>query len=66
MNKDSLIKALEIELKQSNEHTYPNYIDSFVNLWEYEFGSCDNLPHELDNMVKNRMFELGMFDDEII
>lgn len=66
MNKENLIHALETELKQSNEHTYPLYIDSFLNLWDYEFGMTDDLPGKVDDIVMNRMFELDMIDDEII
>lgn len=66
MKYESLIQALQSELKQSTEDTYPIYINSFANLLDYEFGSLDELPIELDNFASNRIIELGIFDDEII
>ncbi|MBB3869624.1 hypothetical protein ETC01_06365 [Geobacillus sp. NFOSA3] len=66
MKKDSLIKALKEEVKRSNPITFPIYVDSFTNLWQYEFGSLDDLPPEVERLISYRIMELGLMDDDEI
>ncbi|QSB49709.1 hypothetical protein [Parageobacillus toebii] len=66
MKKDSLIKALKEEVKRSNPITFPIYVDSFTNLWQYEFGSLDDLPPEVEKLISYRIMELGLMDDDEI
>jgi hypothetical protein len=66
MKKDSLIKALKEEVKRSNPMTFPICVDSFTNLWKYEFGSLDDLPPEVEKLISYRIIELGLMDDDEI
>ncbi|MED4988490.1 hypothetical protein [Parageobacillus toebii] len=66
MKKNSLIKALKEEVKRSNPITFPIYVDSFTNLWQYEFGSLDDLPPEVERLISYRIMELGLMDDDEI
>ncbi|ADU95348.1 hypothetical protein GYMC52_2983 [Geobacillus sp. Y412MC52] len=59
----SLIQALQTEMKRAALGTYPACIDSFARLWDYEFGSFDQLPPEIERLVAHRAAELGWMDD---
>ncbi|MEW5323445.1 hypothetical protein V2J23_15290 [Geobacillus thermoleovorans] len=59
----SLIQALQTEMKRAALGTYPACIDSFARLWDYEFGSFDQLPPEIERLLANRAAELGLMDD---
>jgi len=43
----------------------PRCIDSFANLWEYEFGSFEPLPPDLKRLVAYRAAEIGWTDDDV-
>jgi len=64
INKDSLINAFKEEVQGSDYISFPIYVDSFANLWQYEFGSLDDLPHDVDDMIAHRAIELGLIDLE--
>lgn len=63
-NKDSLIKAFKEEVETANQMTFPICVDSFTNLWEYEFGSLEDLPRDIDNIIADRAIELGLMDPD--
>ncbi|ABO68114.1 hypothetical protein B1691_05215 [Geobacillus sp. 47C-IIb] len=60
----SLIKAFKREMKRSHPEAYPICIDSFTNLWQYEFGSLEQLPPDIKRLVAYRAVELGLEDDD--
>ncbi|MFC3884723.1 hypothetical protein ACFOU2_15070 [Bacillus songklensis] len=62
MNRDSLINSFKNEVKTSNQMTFPICVDSFTNLWQYEFGSLDGLPAEIDDIIAHRAVELGLME----
>ncbi|EZP76573.1 hypothetical protein H839_14889 [Parageobacillus genomosp. 1] len=62
--RDSLIKAFKEEVKRTNPMTFPICVDSFTNLWQYEFGSLDNLPPEVEKLIAYRALELGLMDED--
>ncbi|MBD8068554.1 hypothetical protein [Bacillus sp. PS06] len=64
VNKDSLIDALKQGVKGADETTFPICVDSFTNLWQYEFGSLDDLPQDVDDIIANRAVELGLIELE--
>lgn len=61
--KESLIKAFKEEVKRTNPMTFPICVDSFTNLWQYEFGALDGLPPEVEKLIAYRAIELGLMDD---
>lgn len=63
-NKDSLIDAFKKEVKNANQTTFPICVDSFTNLWQYEFGSLDHLPNDVDDIIAHRAVELGLIELE--
>jgi hypothetical protein len=66
VKRDSLIKAFKEEVKRSNPMTFPICVDSFTNLWQYEFGTLDDLPPEVEKLIAYRAMELGLMDDDEI
>ncbi|RAK21077.1 hypothetical protein B0I26_10329 [Anoxybacillus vitaminiphilus] len=62
VKKDSLIKAFKEEVRRSNEMTFPICVDSFTNLWQYEFGTLDGLPKEVEDLIAYRAIELGLME----
>lgn len=63
-NKASLLSAFIDEIKSTNQMTFPICVDSFTNLWEYEFGSLEDLPRDVDQIVAKRALELGLMDPD--
>jgi hypothetical protein len=62
VKKDSLIKAFKEEVRRSNQMTFPICVDSFTNLWQYEFGTLDGLPKEVKDLIAYRAIELGLME----
>jgi hypothetical protein len=62
LKKDSLIKAFKEEARRSNQMTFPICVDSFTNLWQYEFGTLDDLPKEVEDLIAHRAIELGLME----
>jgi hypothetical protein len=62
VKKDSLIKAFKEEVKRANQMTFPICVDSFTNLWQYEFGTLDDLPKEIEDLIAYRAIELGLME----
>ncbi|MBA2871854.1 hypothetical protein HNQ85_002129 [Anoxybacillus calidus] len=62
VKKDSIIKAFKEEVRRSNQMTFPICVDSFTNLWQYEFGTLDDLPKEVEDLVAYRAIELGLME----
>jgi hypothetical protein len=62
INKDSLIDALKQGVEGANHLTFPICVDSFTNLWQYEYGSLDDLPQDVDDIIANRAVELGIIE----
>jgi hypothetical protein len=62
MLKDSLLNSFRNEVKQSNADSFPGYVDSFANLWDYEFGTLDNLPNDVEEIVAERAIEYGLME----
>ncbi|RSK29417.1 hypothetical protein EJF36_16050 [Bacillus sp. HMF5848] len=63
MDKQSLINNFMKEIKDADQMRFPIAVDSFTNLWTYEFGSLDDLPNEIDDLIAGRALELGMLED---
>jgi hypothetical protein len=64
MNRDSLVNSFKSEVKKSDQFTFPICVDSFTNLWQYEFGSLDDLPSDIDDIIAHRAVELGLMEME--
>ncbi|HWO96989.1 MAG TPA: hypothetical protein VNM45_11740 [Bacillus sp. (in: firmicutes)] len=64
MNRDNLINSFKSEVEKSDQMTFPICVDSFTNLWQYEFGSLDDLPGEIDDIIAHRAVELGLMEME--
>jgi hypothetical protein len=62
VKKDSLIKAFKEEVRRSNQMTFSICVDSFTNLWQYEFGTLDGLPKEVEDLIAYRAIELGLME----
>ncbi|ANB62213.1 hypothetical protein [Anoxybacteroides amylolyticum] len=60
--KESLIRSFQQEVKRANQQTFPMYVDSFTNLWQYEFGTLDGLPKEIEHLIANRALELELME----
>ncbi|PGT91102.1 MULTISPECIES: hypothetical protein [Bacillaceae] len=60
--KESLIESFRQDVKNSNADSFPIFVDSFTNLWDYEFGSLDDLPQDVDDLVADRAIEYGLME----
>lgn len=60
--KESLIESFRQDVKHSNADSFPMFVDSFTNLWDYEFGSLDDLPQDVDELVADRAIEYGLME----
>lgn len=60
--KESLIRSFQQEVKRANQQTFLMYVDSFTNLWQYEFGTLDGLPKDIEQLVANRALELELME----
>ncbi|MBE4908402.1 hypothetical protein IMZ08_10065 [Bacillus luteolus] len=63
-DKNSLLSAFKDEISSTNQMTFPICVDSFTNLWEYEFGSLEDLPKDVDHIIAKRALELGLMDSD--
>lgn len=62
MEKDELIFQFSEEIDDSNTVTFPIVVDSFTNYWNYEFGSLDDLPKEIDQIIAEKAIKLGLLE----
>lgn len=60
--KESLIRSFQQEVKRANQQTFLMYVDSFTNLWQYEFGTLDGLPKDIEQLIANRALELELME----
>ncbi|MBB5326272.1 hypothetical protein HNQ34_003406 [Anoxybacillus tepidamans] len=60
--KESLIQSFKKEVRRTTELTFPICVDSFANLWQYEFGTLDGLPKEVEQLIAHRAIELGLME----
>lgn len=60
--KDSLLHSFREDVKSCCEDTFPVYVDSFTNLWDYEFGSLDDVPSDVNDLIANRAIEFGLME----
>lgn len=45
---ESLIQTFQKELHKANEEAFQSYIQSFLNLWSYEYNSIANIPPRVE------------------
>jgi len=62
MEKEELIIQFSEEIDDSNTVTFPIVVDSFTNYWNYEFGSLDDLPKEIDQIIAEKAIKLGLLE----
>lgn len=62
MDRDNLLHEFARELAGTNAVTFPIVVDSFSNYWNYEFGSLQNLPQDIDRIIAYRASELGLME----
>lgn len=62
MEKEALIIQFSEEIDDSNTVTFPIVVDSFTNYWNYEFGSLDDLPKEIDQIIAEKAIKLGLLE----
>ncbi|OAS88678.1 MULTISPECIES: hypothetical protein [Metabacillus] len=62
MLKESLLNSFRSDVKNSSADSFPMYVNSFTNLWDYEFGSLDDLPHDVDGLVADSAIEYGLME----
>jgi len=62
MDQDKLVQGFAEELADTNAVTFPIVVDSFTNYWNYEFGSLQNLPTEIDRIIANKATMLGLME----
>lgn len=48
---ESLVKTFQREVKKANRKTYQTSIQSFLNLWSYEYNSFDYIPREIERYL---------------
>lgn len=62
MMREDLIDAFRKDVKNSSADSFPMFVDSFTNIWDYEFGSLDDLPHDVEQLVASRAVEYGLME----
>ncbi|TYR82051.1 hypothetical protein FZC66_00160 [Priestia megaterium] len=60
MKRDQLIQFFKQEAIKANEQTFPIYVQSFAYLWQYECGTLENIPAEINRLITTRALELGL------
>ncbi|WP_163101124.1 hypothetical protein [Peribacillus alkalitolerans] len=45
-----------------NAVTFPICVDPFTILWNYEFGTLDHLPSEIDSIIGDKARGLGLIE----
>lgn len=60
--KESLIESFRHDVKYSSADSFHMFVDSFTNLWDYEFGSLDDLPEDVNELVADRAIEYGLME----
>jgi len=45
---ESLARTFQHELKKATKETYQTSIQSFLNLWSYEYDSFEHIPKEIE------------------
>jgi len=60
--KESLIESFRHDVKNSNAESFPMFVDSFTNLWDYEFGSLEDLPQDVNDLIADRAIEFGLME----
>ncbi|MDN3364981.1 hypothetical protein QU577_24680 [Priestia megaterium] len=60
MKTEQLIHFLKEEAIKANEQTFPIYVQSFTHLWTYKWGTLENIPEEIDDLITTRALELGL------
>ncbi|OCA81916.1 hypothetical protein F7984_15725 [Pradoshia sp. D12] len=65
MDINHILRNFNEDLQNSNSLTFPICVDSFTNYWSTEFGSLDELPKEVDQLIAKRGLELGLLEEEI-
>ncbi|MDQ0160942.1 hypothetical protein [Aeribacillus alveayuensis] len=61
---ESLITAFQKELHTANEQAFQSYIQSFLNIWSYEYNSFDEIPFEVSNLIHLSDYDI-LTDQEI-
>lgn len=62
VSRENLINAFKEEVKNADQNTFPIYVDSFTNIWEYEFGSLEDLPREIDDLIAQHAIDVGLME----
>ncbi|MBK0007544.1 MULTISPECIES: hypothetical protein [Priestia] len=60
MKTEQLIHFFKEEAIKANEQTFPIYVQSFTHLWTYKWGTLENIPEEIDDLITTRALELGL------
>ncbi|ALC82100.1 MULTISPECIES: hypothetical protein [Bacillus] len=66
MNKEMLemlLASFEQEVKDTSEPSFHKAVNSFANLWDYEFGCLNELPKEIDQWIGQTMYEYELYQD---
>jgi len=61
---ESLITAFQKELNYATEQNFQSYIQSFLNIWSYEYNSLEELPIEVKNIIHLSDYDI-LTDQEI-
>ncbi|MRX72418.1 hypothetical protein GJU40_09670 [Bacillus lacus] len=62
MNEESLLHSFREEMQTASSSSFPTFVDSFANLWDYEFGSLEGLPSDINEIVGHRAVEYDLYE----
>ncbi|WP_243291129.1 hypothetical protein [Bacillus sp. FJAT-47783] len=60
---ENLIQTFQKELHKANEEAFKSYIQSFLNLWSYEYNSMANIPPQIEKHLYLSDYDIVM-DEE--
>ncbi|AQX53411.1 hypothetical protein LZP85_17170 [Priestia flexa] len=65
MNTNQLVHFFKAEAVKANKQTFPIYVQSFAHLWQYECGTLETIPPEIDLLITTRAIELGLISTQV-
>lgn len=63
VNKEMLLASFQQEVKDASESSFHKAVNSFANLWDYEFGCVNDLPKDIDQWIGQAMYEYKLYQE---
>ncbi|MEK5272339.1 hypothetical protein NSR00_16600 [Aeribacillus sp. FSL K6-8394] len=61
---ENMIAQFKHEVNNATEETFHSSVCSFLNLWNYEYGSFEHLPNEIHHLLHISQYDILTVDYE--